>query len=61
MSAAKDLLDVSENRFTLHPIKYPSVFQMGKDAIDSFWKVEELDFSNDRREFANDGRRAGIY
>lgn len=49
--AAKDLLDSSENRFVLHPIKYADIFQMGKDAIDSFWKVEELDFSNDKQEF----------
>ena len=46
-----DLLDVSEQRFVLHPIKHSDVFQMGKDAIDSFWKVEELDFSNDKQEF----------
>ena len=46
-----DLLDVSEQRFVLHPIRHSDVFQMGKDAIDSFWKVEELDFSNDKQEF----------
>lgn len=48
---AKDLLDSSDNRFVLHPIKYADIFKMGKDAIDSFWKVEELDFSNDKHEF----------
>ena len=48
-----DLLDVSEKRFVLHPIRHPDVFKMGKDAIDSFWKAEELDFSNDKREFKN--------
>lgn len=46
-----DLLDVSEARYVLHPVRHPDIFQMGKDAIDSFWKVEELDFSNDRRAF----------
>lgn len=50
--SARDLLDPSEERFTLHPIKHQDVFKMGKDAIDSFWKVEELDFSHDRQEFA---------
>ena len=48
-----DLLDPSENRFVLHPIKYPDVFKMGKDAIASFWTVEELDFDNDFQEFMN--------
>jgi ribonucleotide reductase beta subunit family protein with ferritin-like domain len=46
-----DLLDPSEDRYVLHPIKYPDIFKMGKDAIDSFWKVEELDFQNDKKEF----------
>ena len=39
-----ELIDPSENRFVLHPIRYPDVFKMGKDAIASFWTVEELDF-----------------
>lgn len=46
-----ELLDRSDSRFVLHPIKYPEVFKMGKDAIASFWTVEELDFSNDIAEF----------
>ena len=46
-----DLLDISDSRFVLHPIKYPDVFKMGKDAVASFWTVEELDFSNDIAEF----------
>jgi len=52
-TAMCELLDVSEQRFVLHPIRHSDVFKMGKDAIDSFWKVEELDFSNDRRAFQN--------
>ena len=47
-----DLLEPSENRYVLHPIKYPDVFKMGKDAIASFWTVEELDFDNDIAEFS---------
>jgi len=46
-----DLLDISDSRFVLHPIKHPDVFKMGKDAVASFWVVEELDFSNDIAEF----------
>ena len=47
-----ELIDPSENRFVLHPIRYPDVFKMGKDAIASFWTVEELDFENDIAEFS---------
>ena len=46
-----DLLDVTEDRFVLHPIRHPDIFKMGKDAIACFWTVEELDFSNDSTEF----------
>ena len=47
-----ELLDPSDSRFVLHPIKHPDVFKMGKDAVACFWTVEELDFSNDIAEFA---------
>lgn len=46
-----ELLDPSEARFVLHPIRHPDIFKMGKDAIASFWTVEELDFSNDKAQF----------
>ena len=46
-----ELLDPSDGRFVLHPIRHPDIFKMGKDAIASFWTVEELDFSNDKAEF----------
>lgn len=49
--SASELLDPTENRFVLHPIRHPDIFKMGKDAIASFWTVEELDFSNDKAEF----------
>jgi len=49
--SASQLLDPSDARFVLHPIKHPDIFKMGKDAISSFWTVEELDFSNDKAEF----------
>ena len=48
---SNELLDVSDNRFVLHPIKHPDIFEMGKKAIASFWQVEELDFNNDLQEF----------
>lgn len=46
-----NLLDVTEDRYILHPIKYPKVFEMGKKAIASSWTVEELSFDNDLEEF----------
>ena len=47
-----ELLNPSDDRLVLFPIKYPSIFKMGKDMISMFWSVEELDFSNDAAEFA---------
>ena len=49
--SASQLLDPSDARYVLHPIRHPDIFKMGKDAIASFWTVEELDFSNDKAEF----------
>ena len=49
--SASQLLDPSDGRYVLHPIRHPDIFKMGKDAIASFWTVEELDFSNDKAEF----------
>jgi ribonucleotide reductase beta subunit family protein with ferritin-like domain len=46
-----ELLNLSDDRLVLFPIKYPSIFKMGKDMIACFWSVEELDFSNDASEF----------
>ena len=46
-----ELLNPSEDRLVLFPIKHPDIFKMGKDMISMFWSVEELDFSNDAAEF----------
>ena len=46
-----ELLNASDDRLVLFPIKYPSIFKMAKDMISSFWTVDELDFSNDAAEF----------
>ena len=32
---------------TLRPMRYPSFFEMSKDAIKNTWTVEEVDFSTD--------------
>ena len=46
-----ELLNASDDRLVLFPIKYPSIFKMAKNMVSMFWTVEELDFSNDRAEF----------
>jgi ribonucleotide reductase beta subunit family protein with ferritin-like domain len=40
------ILDESENRYVLFPIKYKSVWDMYKKAVSSFWTVEEISFSD---------------
>jgi ribonucleoside-diphosphate reductase beta chain len=40
------ILDDSENRFVLFPIKYNSIWNMYKKAVASFWTVEEISFSD---------------
>ena len=46
-----ELLNPSEDRLVLFPIKHPDIFKMGKDMVSMFWSVEELDFSNDAAQF----------
>ena len=46
-----ELLNASDDRLVLFPIRHPDIFKMGKDMISMFWSVEELDFSNDAAEF----------
>ena len=46
-----DLLNPSNDRLVLFPIRHPDIFKMAKDMIACFWTVEELDFSNDAVEF----------
>lgn len=43
---ADQILDESENRYVLFPIKYKSVWDMYKKAVASFWTVEEISFSD---------------
>jgi len=45
------LLDPNEDRFTMYPIRHPDVFRMYKQAVASFWTVEEVDLSHDSRDW----------
>lgn len=47
-------------RYTLHPIKYPSIYNMYKKQLACFWIATEIDFSkdyNDWTEKLNDNER----
>ena len=46
-----NLLEEPENHFVLFPIKLPSVFEMYKKALASFWTVEEVDLSKDMNDW----------
>lgn len=45
------LLDPSQSRFTVFPIREPEIWQFYKNQLASFWVPEEIDFSNDRRDY----------
>lgn len=50
----KDVLGDTNNdrsRYTLHPLKYPCIFQEYKKALACFWTVEEVDLSSDISDF----------
>lgn len=45
------ILDESNKRFTLFPIKYPEIWSEYKKQEKSFWTTEEIDFSQDYKYF----------
>lgn len=45
------LLEENEDRFCLFPIQYPSIYEYYKQAVASFWAVDEVDLSNDFRDW----------
>lgn len=53
------ILKENPNRFVLFPIKYHDIWQFYKNAVASFWTVEEVDLSKDLQHWAelNDGER----
>ena len=40
------ILDESNNRHVIFPIKYNNIWQMYKKAVSSFWTVEEIAFTD---------------
>ena len=41
------ILESSDNRFVLFPIKHDSIWQMYKKSVSAFWTAEEVDLSKD--------------
>jgi ribonucleoside-diphosphate reductase beta chain len=47
----EELLKEDNQRFTVFPIKYPSIWKLYKKQLEAFWKAEEIDFSNDKNDY----------
>ena len=47
MIKSEPFLTADDNRFVMFPIKHDDIWKMYKKQIDCFWKVEEIDLSND--------------
>jgi len=45
------ILDPTNRQFTIYPIKYEGIWKLYKYHEASFWKAEEIDFSNDYTDF----------
>lgn len=45
------LLNPTEDRFILFPIKHPDIWQMYEKHVAVFWTPEEIDLSNDYKDF----------
>ncbi|CAL8470167.1 g9709 [Coccomyxa elongata] len=45
------LLAPNEERFVMYPVRYRDIFEMYKKAVASFWTVEEVDLSQDMRDW----------
>ena len=53
------ILTENKNRFVLFPIQHADIWQMYKQAMASFWTAEEIDLSQDQKDWEglNDGER----
>ncbi|GMH45967.1 hypothetical protein BSKO_13931 [Bryopsis sp. KO-2023] len=51
LDEGEPLLSETEGRFSMFPIQYPSIWEMYKKAVASFWTVEEVDLSQDMRDW----------
>lgn len=51
MSAHDQILTPSQDRLTLFPIKFPTLWQLYEKAVGSYWTVKEIDMARDRTDF----------
>jgi len=51
-SFVEPLLAADENCYVMFPVKYDDVWSLYKKQIDSFWRVEEINFTADIAHFA---------
>jgi ribonucleoside-diphosphate reductase beta chain len=58
-TANEPLLEENKNRFVLFPIEHDDIWQMYKQQEASFWTAEEIDLSQDMKDWEglNDGER----
>jgi len=59
-AAAARPMSEHKQRFTMFPIQHPKIWRMYKDQLASFWTADEVDFSDDRRQYnevLNDAER----
>jgi len=49
--ANEPFLREDNRRFTIYPVKYNAIWEMYKKQLACFWKVEEIDFSKDQKDF----------
>lgn len=50
---SEPLLDETDDRFVLFPLKRPKVWEMYKKAQASFWTAEEVDLASDLHDWDN--------
>jgi len=47
------ILTKTTQRFTTFPIRYPTLWNLYKKAIASFWTIDEIDLTKDPEDFQN--------
>ena len=51
MSSIDPILNPEKFRFTVYPIRYPTIWELYEKQLACFWKAKEIDFSKDYDDF----------
>lgn len=51
INTMEPILNPENFRFTIYPIKYPSIWELYEKQLACFWKAKEIDFSRDYDDF----------